>query len=124
MNRLQGFLAPLRGVQELRYYALDEGDGNAVVIEYPALGLGVLCAECVTASIPALHEVIGAERVSKQLPGVAFEFAENLRGELVVLLAQRGDPRFKRQWIPVAQVSREVYEFFSRALADFGFDTS
>ena len=88
------------------------------------LRLGVLRAECFAASLPALHEVIGGQHVQEQIGGVAFEFAENFRGEFVVLLAQRSDPRFKRQGIPVTQVSREVYEFFSRASADFGFDTS
>ena len=42
MNRLQGSLARLRGIQELRHDALNEGDGNAVVRQDALLGLGVL----------------------------------------------------------------------------------
>ena len=68
--------------------------------------------------------MIGRERAAKQFLGVAFEFSENLRGEFVVLLTQRRDPGLEREWGPVAQMSREVYEFFSRALADFGLLTS
>ena len=44
MNRLQGFLAQLRGIQELRHDALDEGNGNAVILKNPLLSLGVLRA--------------------------------------------------------------------------------
>ena len=38
--------------------------------------------------------------------------------------AERCDPSRVRKRGPVAQVSREAYEFFSLALADFGLLTS
>ena len=68
--------------------------------------------------------MIGAERVSKQLPGVALQLAEDLRRQLVVPLAERRDPASERKLSPVDEMRREAYEFFSRALADFGFETS
>ena len=42
----------------------------------------------------------------------------------MVALTERSDPGPERQRLPVAQVSREAYEFFSRSLADFGLLTS
>ena len=95
-----------------------------MILKNPLLGLGVLRAQRFAPSIPARHEVIGGQHVPEQFGGVALQLAENLRGELVVALAQRGDPRFKREGFPVTQVSREAYEFFSRSLADFGLLTS
>ena len=38
--------------------------------------------------------------------------------------AERRDPARERKRFPVAQMSREAYEFFSLALADFGLLTS
>ena len=68
--------------------------------------------------------MIGRQDVEEQLTGVAFELTENCGWELVVGGAERRDPRRIRKRSPVAQVSREAYEFFSRALADFGLLTS
>ena len=68
--------------------------------------------------------MIRGERVSKQLPGVAFEFTEDLRGELMIRGAERRDPGSEGERSPVTQVSREAYEFFSLSLADFGLETS
>ena len=116
--------SPTEASCKLGHDALDKGDRHAVVLKNPLLGLGVLRAQRLAPSLPAGHEMIGRERVSKQLSGVAFEFAENFRGELVVLLAERCYPGRERKRFPVTQVSREGDEFFSRSLADFGFDTS
>ena len=68
--------------------------------------------------------MIGREHVQKELARVALKFPKHLGWELVVLLTQRRDPGLERERFPVAQVSREGYEFFSRAWADFGLLTS
>ena len=108
---------------EQSHDTLDEGDGRAVVLKDALLGLGVF-ANRLKSRLPAVHEMIGGEGVSKQLGGVALKFAENVRWKLVVLLAERRDPASKRKWSPVDEMRREAYEFFSRALADFGLLTS
>ena len=63
--------------------------------------------------------MIGRQHGEEQRGRVAVQFTQYLGGEFVVREAQRRDPGFEREWGPVAQVSREVYEFFSLALADF-----
>ena len=97
------------GIQELRHDALNEGNGHSVILKNPLLGLDILRAERFAARLPARHEVIGGQHVPEQFGGVAFQFAEELRGELVVLLAQRRDPGREREGFPAGQVSREAY---------------
>ena len=58
-------------------------------------------------AFPPGHEVVGCDHIAKQVFGIAFQLTNNLRGELVVLLAERSDPGRERKWLPVAQVSRE-----------------
>ena len=67
-----------------------------MVLQDALLGFGVLRAESVAASIPPFHEVIGDQHVPEKFGGVAFQLAENFGRELVVLLAERSDPIFKR----------------------------
>ena len=68
--------------------------------------------------------MIGRERGEEQLSRVAVQFTEYFGWQLVIRGAQRRDPGLEREWSPVAQVSREGYEFFSLAWADFGLLTS
>ena len=95
-----------------------------MVLEDAALGLGVLLSQRVLSRLPAGHEMIGGENVKEQLAGVAFKFTENVGWKFVVGRAERCNPGRVWERGPVAQVSREAYEFFSRALADFGLLTS
>ena len=96
MSRLQGFLARLMGIQELRHDALNEGDGHSVILKNPLLGLSVGRAQRLEPRIPPVHEMIGAEHIPEQPFGIAFQLAENLRWELVVLFAERSDPGRER----------------------------
>ena len=50
---------------ELGHDALDQGDGNAVVIENLPLGFGVLRAERLAPGLPPVHEMIGREGVKE-----------------------------------------------------------
>ena len=88
------------------------------------LVLGILRPQRLLASLPPGHEMIGRQHVEEQLAGVAFEFTENVGWEFVVGGAERRDPGRVGERSPVAQVSREAYEFPSRALADLGLLTS
>ena len=124
MNRLQVVLALLRGIHKFGHDAIDKCNRHAMIRKNSFLGLGIRLAERRAAGFPAVHEMIGRERGVEQFGSVAFQLAENFRGEFVVLLAQRGDPGAERQRFPATQVSREGYEFFSRSLADFGLLTS
>ena len=121
---LRAILVRLRGIVELRHDALDKSDGLAVILQNAFLGLCVFRAERLSPSLPPVHEVVGVEGVPKQFSVVAFEFAEDFAGELVVLIAERRDPSLEWKGCPVAQMSREAYEFFSLSFADFGLDTS
>ena len=85
----------------------------------------VVCrAHRLAPSFPPGHEMIRCQGLAKQFLGIAFEFSENLRGELMVLLAERRDPGREGERSPVDQMIREAYEFFSLAWADFGLLTS
>ena len=68
--------------------------------------------------------MIGSQDVEEQLAGVAFKFSENVGWKFVVGGAERCDPSGVGERSPVAQVSREAYEFFSLSLADLGLLTS
>ena len=121
---LRGILGLLSGIVELKHDALDQGDSRAVVLKDARLGLGILLSQRVLSRLPPGHEMIGRENVKEQLAGVAFELTENVGWEFVVGVAERCDPGRVWERSPVAQVSREAYEFPSRALADFGLLTS
>ena len=120
----RGILGLLSGIVELKHDALDQGDSCAVVLEDARLDLGILLSQRVLSRLPASHEMIGRQDVEEQLAGVAFKLTENVGWEFVVCGAERCDPGRVWERSPVAQVSREAYEFPSRALADFGLLTS
>ena len=59
-----------------------------MVLKNSFLGLGVLRAERLAASLPPVHEMIGREYISKQIFGIAPKFSKNLRGKFVVFFAE------------------------------------
>ena len=73
------------------------------------LSLGVMRAERRAASLPPFHKMVGRKDIEEQLCGVAFQLAENLRGELVVLLAEASDPCGERELSPANEMIREAY---------------
>ena len=122
---LRGILGLLSGIVELRYDTLSQVDGHAVVREDLLFGLGAVSqAVRIPPSLPTGHEMIGSQDVEEELARVTFELTENCGWELVVCGAERSDPSRVWKGSPALQVSREAYEFFSRAMADFGLLTS
>ena len=96
-------------IVELRHGALDKCYGFLVVLEDSLLSLVVCRAHRLAPSLPPGHEMIRCQGLAKQFFGIAFEFSENLRGELMVLLAERRDPGREGERSPVDQMIREAY---------------